>query len=245
MTSNGTIAEASRISPPLTTLVDDGFHGRRIRARRRSAQNSLRRRGPAGAQHTLADESRQSSALPAFFAPNDRLQAGDRTPPIDDQYRVAAALKAVDQGARVIFGLGYARFPHRAKITITKILINTISPRERPAAPISPASESAPFDAIKGARDGDWTTRTTPALDDELVAKAQAFTSLKEKSNLVRESLKALIERESAGGSLASAVANPTWIPRPGGGRPALDPGRHFSLGRSSARRQFRAQAAV
>ena len=40
--------------------------------------------------------------------------------------------------------------------------------------------------------------RTTLALDDELVARAQAFTGLKEKSSLVREALKALIERESA-----------------------------------------------
>lgn len=40
--------------------------------------------------------------------------------------------------------------------------------------------------------------RTTLALDSELVAKAQAFTGLKEKSSLVREALKALIERESA-----------------------------------------------
>jgi len=40
--------------------------------------------------------------------------------------------------------------------------------------------------------------RTTLALDDELVAKAQALTGLKEKATLVREALKALIERESA-----------------------------------------------
>ena len=40
--------------------------------------------------------------------------------------------------------------------------------------------------------------RTTLALDDELLAKAQEFTGLKEKSALVREALKALIERESA-----------------------------------------------
>jgi Arc/MetJ family transcription regulator len=40
--------------------------------------------------------------------------------------------------------------------------------------------------------------RTTIALDDELVEKAQAFTGLSEKSSLVREALKALIERESA-----------------------------------------------
>jgi Arc/MetJ family transcription regulator len=40
--------------------------------------------------------------------------------------------------------------------------------------------------------------RTTLALDDDLVAKAQQFTGLKEKSALVREALSALIERESA-----------------------------------------------
>ncbi|MDF0486837.1 type II toxin-antitoxin system VapB family antitoxin [Sphingomonas sp. H39-1-10] len=57
--------------------------------------------------------------------------------------------------------------------------------------------------------------RTTLALDDDLVAKAQAFTGLKEKSALVREALTALIERESArrlarlGGSEPEAVAAP------------------------------------
>jgi len=40
--------------------------------------------------------------------------------------------------------------------------------------------------------------RTTLALDDDLLAKAQAFTGLREKSALVREALKALIERETA-----------------------------------------------
>lgn len=40
--------------------------------------------------------------------------------------------------------------------------------------------------------------RTTIALDDELLAKAQALTGCKEKSSLVHEALKALIERESA-----------------------------------------------
>ena len=40
--------------------------------------------------------------------------------------------------------------------------------------------------------------RTTLALDDALLKEAQAFTGLKEKSALVREALKALIERESA-----------------------------------------------
>ncbi len=40
--------------------------------------------------------------------------------------------------------------------------------------------------------------RTTIALDDELIETAQAYTGLNEKSALVREALKALIERESA-----------------------------------------------
>jgi len=40
--------------------------------------------------------------------------------------------------------------------------------------------------------------RANLALDDDLVAKAQQFTGLKEKSALVREALTALIERESA-----------------------------------------------
>jgi Arc/MetJ family transcription regulator len=57
--------------------------------------------------------------------------------------------------------------------------------------------------------------RTTIALDDILVAKAQAFTGLTEKSALVREALTALIERESAhrlallGGSEPSLEATP------------------------------------
>lgn len=40
--------------------------------------------------------------------------------------------------------------------------------------------------------------RTTLALDDELLEAAQAYTGLREKSALVREALRALIERESA-----------------------------------------------
>ncbi|MGZ8096088.1 MAG: type II toxin-antitoxin system VapB family antitoxin [Methylobacter sp.] len=40
--------------------------------------------------------------------------------------------------------------------------------------------------------------RTTIVLDDELLAKAQALTNVKEKSSLIKEALKALIERESA-----------------------------------------------
>lgn len=39
--------------------------------------------------------------------------------------------------------------------------------------------------------------RTTIALDDELIAKAQEYTGLKEKSALVHEALKSLIAQES------------------------------------------------
>jgi Arc/MetJ family transcription regulator len=57
------------------------------------------------------------------------------------------------------------------------------------------------------------TMRTTLALDDKLVAEAQAYTGVKEKSALVNEALKALVERESArrlarlGGTDRSAAA--------------------------------------
>ena len=40
--------------------------------------------------------------------------------------------------------------------------------------------------------------RTTIALDDDLLAKAQALTGLSEKAALLREALRALIQRESA-----------------------------------------------
>ena len=40
--------------------------------------------------------------------------------------------------------------------------------------------------------------RTTVALDDDLLAKAQALTGLSEKTALLREALRALIQRESA-----------------------------------------------
>lgn len=40
--------------------------------------------------------------------------------------------------------------------------------------------------------------RTTLNIEDELLAKAQQVSGLKERTALVREGLKALIERESA-----------------------------------------------
>ena len=61
--------------------------------------------------------------------------------------------------------------------------------------------------------------RTTLALDDDLLAEAEALTGLGEKTALVREALKALIERESArrlarlGGSDKKAKAPPRRRP--------------------------------
>lgn len=57
--------------------------------------------------------------------------------------------------------------------------------------------------------------RTTLALDDDLLAEAEALTGLGEKTVLVHEALKALIERESArrlarlGGSNPKAKTQP------------------------------------
>lgn len=63
--------------------------------------------------------------------------------------------------------------------------------------------------------------RTTLAIDDKLLAQAQAFTGLREKSAVVREALRALIERESArrlarlGGSEPDLKAPPRRRPDP------------------------------
>jgi Arc/MetJ family transcription regulator len=57
--------------------------------------------------------------------------------------------------------------------------------------------------------------RTTVTIDDKLFAQAQAYTGIKEKSALLREAIKALVEREAArrlillGGSDPDAEAAP------------------------------------
>ena len=53
--------------------------------------------------------------------------------------------------------------------------------------------------------------RTTLNLDDALLARAQAISAITEKTDLVREGLRALIERESA-----------RRLARLGGSEPAL-----------------------
>jgi Arc/MetJ family transcription regulator len=61
--------------------------------------------------------------------------------------------------------------------------------------------------------------RTTLALDDDLLERAQELTGLNEKTAVVREALKALIERESArrlarlGGSAPDLEAPPRRRP--------------------------------
>lgn len=61
--------------------------------------------------------------------------------------------------------------------------------------------------------------RTTITLDDDLLAEAQSFIGLREKSALVREALKALIERESARRLAALGGSEPQLeVPRRRGG---------------------------
>ncbi len=62
--------------------------------------------------------------------------------------------------------------------------------------------------------------KATIAIDDELFAKAQEYTGLQQKSALVREALKALVEREAArrlarmGGIPPNAKAPPRRRPQ-------------------------------
>jgi len=58
--------------------------------------------------------------------------------------------------------------------------------------------------------------RTTLALDDDLILEAQRLTGTSEKSALIREALRALIERESARrlAKLAGSEPNLRDIPR-------------------------------
>ena len=59
--------------------------------------------------------------------------------------------------------------------------------------------------------------RTTVVLDDELMTKAETYTGIREKSALIREALRALIEREAA-----------RRLARLGGSEPDLSAGRHW-----------------
>jgi Arc/MetJ family transcription regulator len=58
--------------------------------------------------------------------------------------------------------------------------------------------------------------RTTVSLDDELLAKAQAYTGLTERSAILREALTALVQREAAWrlARLGGSEPNAKHIPR-------------------------------
>ena len=73
--------------------------------------------------------------------------------------------------------------------------------------------KNASVDARFGASDWRRHLRTTVAIDDELIAQARDFTGLTENAALVREGLKALIEREAA-----------RRLARLGGTEPGLQP---------------------
>jgi Arc/MetJ family transcription regulator len=60
---------------------------------------------------------------------------------------------------------------------------------------------------------GRTAMRTTITLDDELLARAVAYTGIQEKSALIREALRALVEREAA-----------RRLARLGGSEPGLGP---------------------
>ena len=57
--------------------------------------------------------------------------------------------------------------------------------------------------------------RTTLSLDDELVATAQKYTGITEKSALVRAALTALIEREAAHRLIKLGGSQPDFKPAP------------------------------
>jgi Arc/MetJ family transcription regulator len=63
--------------------------------------------------------------------------------------------------------------------------------------------------------------RTTVALDDDLMAKARAYTGIKENSAVIRAALQALVQREAArrlarlGGTEPDIEAPPRRRPAP------------------------------
>lgn len=60
--------------------------------------------------------------------------------------------------------------------------------------------------------------RTTVTIDDELLKRAEELTGIEERSALVREAFKALVERESARrlAALGGSDPNASAVPRRG-----------------------------
>jgi Arc/MetJ family transcription regulator len=76
------------------------------------------------------------------------------------------------------------------------------------------ATQAALNDGIIDAATGCcWTMRTTITIDDDLIAKAQKYTGIQEKSALIRAALEALVQREAA-----------RRLARLGGSQPDLKP---------------------
>lgn len=57
--------------------------------------------------------------------------------------------------------------------------------------------------------------RTTIALDDELLAEAEEYTGIREKSALIRAALRALVEREAARRLARLGGSEPDLVPIP------------------------------
>ncbi|UUZ68405.1 type II toxin-antitoxin system VapB family antitoxin [Polaromonas sp. P2-4] len=72
--------------------------------------------------------------------------------------------------------------------------------------------------------------RTTINLDDELLAQAQLMSGLTERTQLLREALLALVQRESARRLAKLGVHKPSCSPSLAGGMSLHDAGRHFGL---------------
>ena len=89
--------------------------------------------------------------------------------------------------------------------------------------------------------------RTTIALDDELIKMAQEYRGLVEKSALMREALKALIEREAARRLAALGGASPSMASIPRRRSKVINSCRYVGMGRSlpQARRRTLPTAAT
>lgn len=83
----------------------------------------------------------------------------------------------------------------------------------------------------------DAAMRTTLNLDEELLARAHELTGIRERTMLLHEGLRLLIQREERDGSRVSAAPCRRW-PRRDVASPrsaAADPRRHLRLGRPPA----------
>lgn len=146
----------------------------------------------ASTPHTAGDEA-------TILA---RIEAGpaDRLPTLQ---RVYSALR--DQGAVLTFDAGFD-----AGIDTLVAGIGALAGKARSVTSLAELGDSKKL-----------TMRTTLALDDALLEEAQRLTGMHEKRALVREALRALIERESArrlarlGASEPALVTVPRRRPEP------------------------------